>query len=310
MMNIKQVRYVLAVHDEGSFSAAARQQGVSVQAVSKAVGDLERETVGQLFRRTGHGVVSTQYGEDFCCRAREVVRLFDGLVDFARGMSDEARPASHSCRLVLCAPPFVGSDRVVSSLGSLLTRGVGLDVELVLEHPGEACHMLERGECRALITIGRYETPETDCHVLGSLPLGIVVSRNHPIAKAGKARLEDLAKYPVGLSPDIDLFNESPFVMCRRRGLVGRVERNETREDTIRLLLDRQGYLLSVMVPGINSPHLSSVLVPLERPETLSVPICLVAPRGCDCDCSHLITEFLSGEVARLRGHALDADGR
>ena len=166
------------------------------------------------------------------------------------------------------------------------------------------------GECRALITIGRYETPETDCHVLGSLPLGIVVSRNHPIAKAGKARLEDLAKYPVGLSPDIDLFNESPFVMCRRRGLVGRVERNETREDTIRLLLDRQGYLLSVMVPGINSPHLSSVLVSLERPETLSVPICLVAPRGCDCDCSHLITEFLSGEVARLQGHALDADGR
>lgn len=116
-MNIKQVRYVLAVHDEGSFSAAARRQGVSVQAVSKAVGDLERETVGQLFRRTGHGVVSTQYGEDFCCRAREVVRLFDGLVDFARGMSDEACPASHSCRLVLCAPPFVGSDRVVSFPG-------------------------------------------------------------------------------------------------------------------------------------------------------------------------------------------------
>ena len=309
-MNIKQVRYVLAVHDEGSFSAAARQQGVSVQAVSKAVGDLERETVGQLFRRTGHGVVSTQYGEDFCRRAREVVRLFDGLVGFAHGTSDDACLASHSCRLVLCVPPFVGSDRVVSSLGSLLTRGDGLDVELVLEHPGEACHMLERGECRALITIGRYETPETDCHVLGSLPLGIVVSRSHPIARAGKARLEDLARYPVGLSPNIDLFNESPFVMCRRRGLLGGVVRNETREDTIRLLLDRQGYLLSVMVPGINSPHLSSVLVPLDRPETLSVPICLVAPRGCDCDCSHLITEFLSGEVARLQGHALDADGR
>ena len=40
-MNIKQVRYVCSIIDLGSFSAAAAREGVSVQAVSKAMPELE-----------------------------------------------------------------------------------------------------------------------------------------------------------------------------------------------------------------------------------------------------------------------------
>lgn len=61
-MNIKQVRYVCAIMDLGSFSAAAAHEGVSVQAVSKAMAELESSLGGPLFERRSAGVVPTALG--------------------------------------------------------------------------------------------------------------------------------------------------------------------------------------------------------------------------------------------------------
>lgn len=48
-MNIKQVRYVCSIIDLGSFSAAAAREGVSVQAVSKAMPEPEASLGEPLF---------------------------------------------------------------------------------------------------------------------------------------------------------------------------------------------------------------------------------------------------------------------
>mgnify|MGYP002271203767 FL=1 len=58
-LNIKQVRYFVAVFQSGSLSAAAKEQYVTVQAVSKAIADLERELKNELFVRESRGVHST-----------------------------------------------------------------------------------------------------------------------------------------------------------------------------------------------------------------------------------------------------------
>ncbi|QOY61180.1 helix-turn-helix domain-containing protein [Thermophilibacter immobilis] len=81
-MNVKQLRYVLATLSQGSFSAAATREGVSVQAVSKAVSELEREIGGALFERASSGVHATALGEALAARARAVVRGYDDLARF------------------------------------------------------------------------------------------------------------------------------------------------------------------------------------------------------------------------------------
>ena len=63
IMNIQQLRYFCSVMRIGTFSGAARAEGVSVQAVSKALGALEEELGLPLFpeeeqRRDGHAVWS------------------------------------------------------------------------------------------------------------------------------------------------------------------------------------------------------------------------------------------------------------
>ena len=43
-MNIKQIRYFVDVFESGSFSIAAKTCGVTVQAVSKAIHELETDS--------------------------------------------------------------------------------------------------------------------------------------------------------------------------------------------------------------------------------------------------------------------------
>lgn len=82
-MNIKQVRYFVAVFQSGSLSAAAKEQYVTVQAVSKAIADLERELKNELFVRESRGVHPTLFGKAFYVKAEPVLRSFDELEAFA-----------------------------------------------------------------------------------------------------------------------------------------------------------------------------------------------------------------------------------
>ena len=82
-LNIKQVRYFVAVFQSGSLSAAAKEQYVTVQAVSKAIADLERELKNELFVRESRGVHPTLFGKAFYVKAEPVLRSFDELEAFA-----------------------------------------------------------------------------------------------------------------------------------------------------------------------------------------------------------------------------------
>ena len=75
-MNIKQIDYFIAVAAHGSLSSAARESDVSVQAMSKAMSDLEEEFGGSLFERSHQGIMLTPLGEELLQRARPVSSSF------------------------------------------------------------------------------------------------------------------------------------------------------------------------------------------------------------------------------------------
>ncbi len=67
-MDLRQASYVVAVVDEGSFTAAAASIPVSQPALSQAIGALERELGTELFHRLGRTVALTPAGEAFWSR--------------------------------------------------------------------------------------------------------------------------------------------------------------------------------------------------------------------------------------------------
>ncbi|MCL8026209.1 LysR family transcriptional regulator [Nocardioides bruguierae] len=72
-MELRQLRYFLAVADHLSFTRAARELGVAQSALSTQVARLEREVGAALLLRTSRSVRLTQAGETLRLRARSIL---------------------------------------------------------------------------------------------------------------------------------------------------------------------------------------------------------------------------------------------
>ncbi|HVJ95693.1 MAG TPA: LysR family transcriptional regulator, partial [Acidimicrobiia bacterium] len=80
-MELRQVEYVLAVIDHGSFTAGAEACGVAQPSLSEGVRRLETELGVRLFHRVGRSVSLTDAGVAFEGPARRLVRERGLLLD-------------------------------------------------------------------------------------------------------------------------------------------------------------------------------------------------------------------------------------
>jgi DNA-binding transcriptional LysR family regulator len=71
-MNLRQLHYLLAIADEGSFTRAAEQLLVAQPSLSQQIKSLERELGGPLLERLPKGVRLTAAGKR-SCQARAAV---------------------------------------------------------------------------------------------------------------------------------------------------------------------------------------------------------------------------------------------
>lgn len=81
MKNIKtqQLRYLVAVYDEGSITAAAHRVNATQSGVSMQIREIEDRLGVALFERTSAGVVPTKIGDIVYRRAIRVLREIDEL---------------------------------------------------------------------------------------------------------------------------------------------------------------------------------------------------------------------------------------
>lgn len=80
-MTLKQLRYLIAIAEAGSFSAAARRAYIAQPALSRQIGLLESELSMQLLERQHDGVALTDAGRRLYEVARSVVQKLDSVKD-------------------------------------------------------------------------------------------------------------------------------------------------------------------------------------------------------------------------------------
>jgi len=83
-IELRHLRYVLAIVDEGSFVAAARRLRVAQPALSRQIAALERRLGVTLFERTVRGARLTAAGRAFAAGARRALTEVDGAANDAR----------------------------------------------------------------------------------------------------------------------------------------------------------------------------------------------------------------------------------
>src|SRR5438309_1829877 len=106
VMEIHQLRYFVAVVDEGSFTRAGRREHVSQSGVSAQIRQLERELGQPLFDRTDRTVRLTDAGAATLPFAREALAAIEGLRAAADEVAGLVRGGVRVGMVTGCAIPW------------------------------------------------------------------------------------------------------------------------------------------------------------------------------------------------------------
>jgi DNA-binding transcriptional LysR family regulator len=147
-MELRQLRYLVAVADEGSITGAARAMLVAQPSLSQAVKALERSLGARLLHRVGRGVVFTSTGEAVVAAARDALRAADAVT--AAVATSAGLLAG---RLDLVALPTLAVDPLAPMLGELRRRHPQVTVRLLQpETTGDVVALVRSGRCELGLT--------------------------------------------------------------------------------------------------------------------------------------------------------------
>lgn len=279
-MNINQVRYFETVLEEGSFSAAARAQFVTVQAVSKAIADLERELGRALFIRENRCVRPTEFGLAFHTKALPALTAFESLETFAQDY--DSNEGDRPLRMLLCAPAFPNNEVVVPNIATLLGKAVDVDVEMTLATVEDGLAALFSEQADAIITIGTCSRQGIECAPVGTMQTAVSMQKTHPLAAKQTVTIEDLNPYPALQAKEFDDFAESIMSLYREHGLTSpclHVSMDDEEGD-IADFLDQGGYVFCANIPPLFANMEDVAMVPIDPADAVAVSICICALKG------------------------------
>lgn len=184
-MDIRRLRYFVAVAETLHFGEAARRLNMTQPPLSKRIAELEKGLGVLLFDRHNRKVVLTAAGHTLLPQARECVESFDRAISSVR-----AHSPSHSRRI--CVGFALDTSRqvlrrITADLKALRAEGQIREATTADQH-----RMLLGGE----LDIGVLRHPFDPKGLWTSEPLcqtlGVVMGRNHPLARRRVIDLADL----------------------------------------------------------------------------------------------------------------------
>ena len=186
-MELRHLRYFIAIAEERSFTGAAERLWVAQPGLSTQIRRLEAELGVQLFERHPRGIDLTQAGELFLERARAAVSAAD--VALATGRDLEAGVIG-SLRLGLAA----GARWPLAS--ELLLRfgreRPGVELTVVEAYGGTLWRDLRAGRLDALVAPTGHGSADLRTLELGYEDWMVLVGTGHPLAGIGSVDAEDL----------------------------------------------------------------------------------------------------------------------
>ncbi|WP_053351273.1 LysR family transcriptional regulator [Leucobacter musarum] len=302
-MELRQLRYFLAVSDELHFGRAAEQLHMSQPPLSLQISRLEHELGVTLFERSTRSVRLTAAGRHLQTRARAVLAELDEvrgeLRDFTDGLTGTLR---------------VG---FVSSANSTVLPGVarrfraerpGVTLELV---PLTSSEQLERLRDGSLdVAIVRDEAPGVSGRAASAIRTEVVyeerlvacLPRTHPLASAQEVTAHDISAVPMITYPRAMMsgFVDRVTQVLGEAGSVARVAEEVVHQETA----------IGFVAAGVGTSILPESIGQLVPPTIVTVPLAgspttqLLAARRVRSDHGAAIRAFLAclrASAAELR---------
>jgi DNA-binding transcriptional LysR family regulator len=187
--SLNQLRYFCELAEAGNFGRAAARLHISQPPLSRQITALERDLGTTLFIRTAKGVVLTAAGSQFLVDATEILHL---VAQAERNAAATGRGEAGQLTMgfTMCA-----AYSVVPELTRRYKRAFPkVDLRVRELMPNALEHDLKAGTIDIGISFPGSEGPPFETRPLLREPLRLVLPERHPLAKARKIEVKELAQ--------------------------------------------------------------------------------------------------------------------
>jgi LysR family hydrogen peroxide-inducible transcriptional activator len=231
-MNLRDLRYLVALADHQHFSHAAAASFVSQPTLSTQIKKLEEELGVSLVERSPRRVMLTDVGRAVSERARYVLREVDEIREIARRTQD---PESGSVRLGFF--PTLGPYLLPHVIPKLRARFPRLEMLLVEEKSPVLIQMLIDGKLDAAGLALPLHDDRLHAEFLFEEPFVLAVPRQHELTSRAALKIGDLAEHSLLLLEDGHCLREQALDVCHLAGSTERTGFRATSLETLRQMV-------------------------------------------------------------------------
>ena len=190
-MELRHLRYFIAVAEEGSVTLAAEKRLFTSQpSLSRQLRDLEDEIGTALLERSARGVALTAAGQAFLPHARLVLAQVDAAAEAARRAAQPAK-----ARFALGFLTGQEMDWLPAAMNLLREQLPQLDVSVTSEYSPHLAELLARGKLDAAFMRAEDGT-NLAYAAIAREPLIAALPSDHPLAERETLALQDIAAEP------------------------------------------------------------------------------------------------------------------
>jgi len=189
-MELRQLRYLVALAEERNFTRAAEREHIAQPALSQQVRRLEQETGLALVERTTRRVALTEAGELLLVRARRILAELDAAQADLQALS-----GVHTGHVLIGTIHTMGPIDLSLALGAFHQRHPGVELTVLEQSSEELAGLLRVDELDLafLSVTERVESHGIGLHQLVSEELVAIVPRDHSLGARRRVRMAELA---------------------------------------------------------------------------------------------------------------------
>ena len=190
-LELRELRYFIAVAEELNFNRAAMRLGMAQPPLSAAIGKLERKLGVTLLERTSRRVALTPAGAVLLEQGRIVIEAAGAAAGRAR------RAGIQPGRLTVAVKPGTGAELLKQIMDRCRRDPLIPAVHVLFGHPGGPAAAVRHGAADAAILRAPFDPRGLDAELLLTEPRVAVLPAGHRLAGRAELRRADLAGEPM-----------------------------------------------------------------------------------------------------------------
>ncbi|MEO8803798.1 MAG: DNA-binding transcriptional regulator OxyR [Rudaea sp.] len=231
-MNLRDLRYLVALAEHKHFGRAAEASFVSQPTLSTQIKKLEDELGVALIERTPRKMLLTEVGKEIVQRAREVLNEVDQIKAIARRTLD---PESGTLRLGIF--PTLGPYLLPHVIPRIRERFPRLELLLTEEKTEAVLRQLREGRLDAGIVALPVHDDQLHAEFLFEEPFVLAVPENHPLAQRKSLKFGDLTEHSLLLLDDGHCLRDQALEVCQLAGANEKTGFRATSLETLRQMV-------------------------------------------------------------------------